>query len=224
VLLHAKRAEAGEAFAIVEPTIKISSEAQFLKLSGELAKTLVLHGTGLSSILLLLGIEPLAGLVNALGLNLADNLSLGPASSGSEISKGAELSERLESEHLEGFRNDNALLVSIGEWHTLIDLKAAESGGTLRGLVGEHTSDHLPEHAGGGFPVLEVAARVGVVAAVTNLLNFEVVAEKRTRNVDSFATNDNASLSIEQLFGDNASETAHHMTASINNNLLFEHA
>jgi len=189
-----------------------------------LTDALVLEGGGTGSGLLLLELEEFVGFLLALGLELGNDIGLGPASLGGKVTEEAEFPVRLQSEHLEGLRNDNTLLVVIGERHTLKDLKATESGGTLGGLVGKHTSGDFPEHARGRFPVFSATAGVRVDAVVAISLKVQVVTEKGTRNVDSFAAYDDDALTINQLLSNNASKAAHHVTASINNNLLFEHA
>jgi hypothetical protein len=200
------------------------SESVLLELGVESGDLLITHGLGASGHLLLLEDVELLGLDLALLFEAGNEVLAGPAGHSGEVTEGAELSVRLQSEHLEGLGNDDALLVVVGEGNSLEDLKAAESGGALRGLVGEHSTDHLPEHAGGSLPVLESTAGVGVDAVVHISLAIELVAEQRARNVDGLSADNNDALAVQKLLSENAGEAAHKVGATVDNNLLFEHA
>ena len=200
------------------------SESILLELSVERSNLLVAHGLGASSLLLLLESVELLGLGLAVLFELLDKALLGPASDNSEVAEAAVFTVRLQSEHLEGFGNNDALLVVVGEGNTLEDLQATESGGALGGLVGQHSTDHLPEDAGGSFPVFEAAARVGVNAVVHGLLTSELVAEEGAGNVNSLRADHNDALATDELLGNNTGKAAHEVAATINDNFLFEHA
>jgi len=200
------------------------SESVLLELGVESGDGLVSTGLGACGNLLLLEFVELLGVDLSLFLEFGNDAGLAPAGESSEVAEGAERSERLQSEHLEGLRHDHALLVVIGEGDSLEDLQATESGGAFGALVGSHASDDLPKDAGGSFPVLEALAGVRVNGSRHSKLSAELVAEERSRNVDRFAAHYNDTLAPEQLLGDNAGQAAEQMAASVDDNLLFEHA
>ena len=154
----------------------------------------------------------------------SDNVSLGPASDGSEITERAEVSAGLEAESSKSVGDDHSLLLVIGEGNTLEDLQLVESGGALGELVGEHASGALPENARGGLPVLGATAWVGVNALLHNVLSNDLVSLEGTRLEDLLATHHDDALSTQKFLCNNAGETALQVTSSVNNQLLFEHA
>ena len=123
-----------------------NSEAVLLELIVELLHIFALHNAAAGLNLLLLEIKELLGSGSSLLLKSVDEALLGPAHLDGEITESAELAIRLQSEALEGLGNDDSLLVVIGGGNTLEDLEAAEGGGTLCLLVGEHGAEGLPEH------------------------------------------------------------------------------
>jgi hypothetical protein len=204
--------------------VKLSSEAEAGELRLELSDALVVDSLGASGLLLCLDSVESGGLDLSLVFQFVDEVQLGPASLGSEITDGAELSVGLQSENLEGLWDDHSLLVVEWEWDSLVDSKTAESGLTAWLLVGEHATDGLPEHTGWGFPMLETASWVGVDALVHRFLSVHLVSVERARLENLFAADDDDSLAGDQFLGDDACETAHQVTTSINDNFLFEHA
>ena len=123
------------------------SEAVLLELSREGSYRLVAESSLAGSLLLGLRNVELLSLLLSLLLEGIDEGSLGPAALGGKIAEGAELSVGLQSEHLKSFRDDDSLLVVVGEWNTFENLETAESGGTLGGLVGQHATGGLPEES-----------------------------------------------------------------------------
>ena len=97
--------------------------------------------------LLLFALPELGGLDLSLLLKTSDKVLSGPANLLCELSENAELSVGLQSEDLEGVGNNDSLLLVIGEGDSFEDLQAAESGRSLGGLVGKHSSNHSPEDA-----------------------------------------------------------------------------
>lgn len=72
--------------------------------------------------------------------------------------------------------------------------------------------------------MLKTTARVGIDPSSSLLLSIEFVSEQRSRDDNFFAVNDDNSLAILELFSDNAGKTTQHVTVTVNDNLLFEHA
>jgi hypothetical protein len=204
--------------------VKLSSEAEAGELRLELSDGLVARCLFASGFLLGLDSVESGGLDLSLVFQFVDEVQLGPAGLGSEITDSAELSVGLQSENLEGLWDDHSLLVVVWEWDSLEDSKTAKSGLTAWLLVGEHAADDLPEHTGWALPMLETASWVGVDALVHFILSVHLVSEERARLENLFAANDDNSLARNQFLGDNACETAHQVTTSVNDNFLFEHA
>jgi len=174
--------------------VKLSSEAEAGELRLELGDSLVVNGLGASGFLLGLESVESGGLDLSLVFQFVDEVQLGPAGLGSEITNGAEFSVGLQSENLEGLWDDHSLLVVEWEWDSLVDSKTAESGLTAWLLVGEHAADDLPEHTGWALPMLETASWVGVDALVHHILSVHLVSEERARLENLFATDDDDSL------------------------------
>ena len=72
--------------------------------------------------------------------------------------------------------------------------------------------------------MLETSARVGVDTKAKELGPLELVSEERSRSVDKLTTHNDDTLSIKQLLGNFGCKSAEHMSSSVNNYLLFEHA
>lgn len=158
--------------------------------------------------LLLLEFVELGGLLLALIFELRHDAGLGPASLGGKVTKSAEFSVSLQSEHLEGLGNDNALLVVVGEGHAFEDLQLTESGGATSELVGEHATDALPENARRGPPVLVTAAGVRVNTLLHNILTNDLVSLDPAGLDDLLSTHNSDALAGQKLLGNNAGETA----------------
>jgi len=186
--------------------------------------SLVSGSLGASGNLLGLELMELLRLDLSLGLELVNDVSLGPASEGGDVSEFAVISVGFHSQHSEGLRDDHSLLVVVRVGNTFEDLHLCESGGTTGALVGEHSSHDFPEHARGSGEMLEATAGVGVDSSILFLLPVELVSEERAGSVNFLGTHDNNALSTDDFFSNNASETTHKVTASVNDNLLFEHA
>ena len=146
----------------------------------ESSDSLVSGSLSASSDLLGLELVELLGLDLSLGLELLDNVTLGPAGEGRDISKLAVVSVGLHSQDSEGLGHNHSLLVVVGEGNSLEHLQLLEGGGTTGRLVGEHASHGLPEHARGGGEVLESTAGVSVDSFVLSSLPSELVSEERS--------------------------------------------
>lgn len=83
----------------------------------------------------------------ALLLEAVDDVPVRPSDLVGETLDGTEFASRLESEHTQGLRHDDALLVIVRRRHTLVELDALQSGGTSAGLVRDHAADRAVEDA-----------------------------------------------------------------------------
>ena len=156
------------------------------------------------------------GLDLSLLLKGLDGGGLGPASDGGELGQGAEFSVCLEAESLEGIGDDHSLLHVVGEGNSLEDLELTESVGASGGLVWEHATEDLPEHARGALPMLGSAAGVGVDALLHNVLSNDLVSLEGTRLEDHLATDNGDTLAREKFLSNNTGETALEVTSSVN--------
>ena len=176
----------------------------------------LLEGGGLSLI-------EFMGSFLSLGFQLLnDGLSL-PTNFVAEIAQQAEFSEVLKSDDLQSSWDDLSLLGVIGAWDTFESLKSAKSCSTLGGLMGKHTSDGSPEDSGRRSVMGGTSSWV-----VNHLFSLEfrvldLVSEEGARDVDSFSSDDNDSLTAEELLGDNGSQSTEEMALTIDNHELFKH-
>lgn len=156
------------------------------------------------------------GLDLSLLFELGDDASLGPAGKGGEISDGAEVSAGLQAEGTESVWDDHSLLLIVGEGDTFEDLQLTKGGGTSGHLVREHATDALPEHTGGGLPVLVTAAGVSVNALLHSVQSNDLVSLEGTRLENLFTPHNGNSLSLEKFLGNNTGKTALKVTSSVN--------
>lgn len=200
------------------------SETELGELRVERSNTLVFGSLGAG--IHLLGLECVEG--SGLDLSLlfesSDNILLGPAGKGGEITERHELPLGLQAESLEGVWHNHALLLVVGEGHAFEDLQLTESGGATSELVGEHATDALPENARRGPPVLVTAAGVRVNTLLHNILTNDLVSLDPAGLDDLLSTHNSDALASQKLLGNNAGETALEVAPAVDNQLLFEHA
>ena len=101
-----------------------------------------------------------------LGLELGDHVGEAPADLRRERAEVRVATHRLEAQHAQRARDNDALHAVVGGRHTLIDFEASEREGTTGRLVGEHAAHSLPEDLGGGAVVVGTTAGVGVATLV----------------------------------------------------------
>jgi len=104
---------------------------------------------------------------------------------------------------------------------TLESLEAVESSSTVRSLVGEHTTNSAPEHAGRSLVVEGALTGVGVHALTEEVSPEHLVAEEGTRDVKLFGADANNALTVEELLCDESSEATDEVTLAVNNNNLY---
>lgn len=200
-----------------------SSEAELLELGADGLNAGVVGELGLGGDLLLLGLVVLLGLGLSLRLEVLDNSLALPADVAGELTKEAGASVGLDSENLEGLRDDHSLLGVIRVGNALEDLESLESGLTAGGLVRDHAAEGSPEHARRRAVVLEVSSGVSVVGLAQELVVVELVSEQRARKNKLLASDDDNALSPEQLVCNLGGESADQVSSSVYDNLLFEH-
>lgn len=200
------------------------SESELGELRVERGNTLVLGSLGASIHLLGLDDVESSGLDLSLLFKSSDNILLGPAGKGGEVTERHELPLGLQAESLEGVWHNHALLLVVGEGHAFEDLQLTEGGGTSGELVGEHATDALPENARWCPPVLVTATGVGVNTLLHNILTNDLVSLDPAGLDDLLATHNSDALAGQKLLGNNAGETALEVAPTVDNQLLFEHA
>ena len=174
-------------------------------LVAELGESLVLgnRGEGLGADLAssLLALEVGLALDLPLLLEAVDNVLAAPSDLVRDALEGGVLAAGLQAEDTEGGGDDDLLDLVLGGGNTLVELKAAEGGGTARGLVGDHTADGLVEDARRST-VVEGTGLLGVdnVTLVEVGVVLELVTEERARDVDLLATDDRNLLAGKDLY------------------------
>jgi hypothetical protein len=201
-----------------------SSESELGEGTVEGSDRLVSGGLGLGISLSGLGSVELGGLGLSLVFESVDEARSSPSGNSSDVLENGEVSASLHSEDLESVGADHSLLLVVRVWDTVEEAERGEGGSTTGFLVGEHSSDVLPEHTAGGKGVLESTTGVGVNSLLLHVLPDELVAEERSGSEDLFAADNNDSLATEELSGNDRREASTEVTATVNDNLLFEHA
>ena len=176
-----------------------SSESELLESTVEGSDGFVSRGGSLGSSLGLRGGVVLGRLGLSAGLEGVDEVTARPSGEVGDGSERGEVSVRFHSQDLEGVGDNHALLLVVRVRDTVEESERGKGSSTSGLLVGEHSSDVLPEHAGGGKGVLESTSRVSVDSLSLHLLPDELVAEERSGSEDLFATDNNDSLAAEEL-------------------------
>jgi hypothetical protein len=122
------------------------SEAVLFELLVELAHSAVSNLLGLGGSLLLLGLEIDLRLGKSLLLKLFNDIFIFPSDHVGQITDHASLSERFNSEDLEGLWHDHSLLDVVWVWDSLEDLESLEGSLSSSGLVWKHSANDSPEH------------------------------------------------------------------------------
>lgn len=176
-----------------------SSEAECFELVVELSESAVIHLLGLSGNLLLLPLVECSRFDLSLFLQLGNRFRSSPTDHRAQLVSSAGSSERFDPENLEGLWNDHSLLAIVWVWDSFEDLQSLESGRASGSLMREHTSDDSPEHSGWRAEMLKLSSWVCVVRLVQELVERNVVSEKRSRKNKGLASNYDNLLSPEQL-------------------------
>jgi len=165
----------------------------------------------------------LVGSFLSLRFQLFNNILVLPTGVSAQITQQAEISEVLESDDLKGRGDDLSLSGVIRGGDTFEDLELTKGGGTSGSFMGKHASDGSPEDSGGGSVMDDTSSGV-----VDHLLSHEfreldLVSEEGARDVDSFGSDDDDSLSAEEFLGDDGSESSEQMALGVDNDFLFKH-
>lgn len=192
------------------------SESELFELLVEGSDALVSGGLGLGLDLLLLGGVEGGRLGLSLLLELLNDVTLGPAGQGGQLTERAVVSAGLEAESAERVWDHHSLLLIVGEGDTLEDLQLAEGGGASWELVWEHATSALPENARWSFPMLGTTAWVRVNALLHNVLSNDLVSLEGTRLENLLASDDGDSLSTEKFLGNDAGKAALKVASSVN--------
>jgi len=208
----------------LEQCLSHSSESELGESTVEGSDGLVSRGLGSSSSSCLRGSVVLGRLGLSAGFESVDEVTARPSSELGNLSERSEVSVGLHSQDLEGVGDNHALLLVVRVRDTVEESERGKSSSTSGFLVGDDASDVLPEHAGGSKSVLESTSRVSVDSLALTLLPDELVAEDGSRSEDLFATDNDNSLTTEELSGNNGCKATAEVTTTVNDNLLFEHA
>lgn len=166
----------------------------------------------------------LGGSLLSLSLEGFDGLSVVPSNSAGEVTEGGALSERIQHDGLEGVGNDNLLHVRIRMRAAFEDFKSGHGSGSSGGLVWDHASDALPCNLGRGLIVPRTTSE-GVGHGVLLLVKSPLSQESFnwSGGDDSLGSNDDDSLSVQELFGDDCSESAENVVLSVDDYNFFKH-
>lgn len=155
-------------------------------------------------------------------LETSDDIFVLPADLRAESREDGVRATRAEADSAEGLGKDNALDLVVRRRDTFEDLQAVESGSTTGSLVGEHTADGTPQDLRWGTEVEGTGARVGVLPLVEESMIFDAVAKRGARNADALGTDGNNLLAVQELLGDDGSQTSKHVILTINDDSLKE--
>lgn len=126
----------------------------------------------------------------------------------------------LEAEHAEGSGAHHPLHLVVGRGHTLEDLQATKGLSTAGGLVSNHAPDGPPEDLGRGSVVVGTMGGPDVRALLQERKVLQLVAEERAGDVDLLATDHNEALAVEDLLGDDGSQTTEKVAATIDDEVV----
>lgn len=160
----------------------------------------------------------------SLSLKGFNSWSVVPTNSGGEVAEVGELSEAVEHDGSDGVGNDDLLLSGEWMWASLEDFKSAQGGSSSGGLVWEHTSNSSPDELSRSFVVPRTTlAWVGVRVQCLEQLPLSEVSFNLSSNDNLLSSDDDDSLSVEELLGDDCGQSAENVVLSVYQNNFFEH-
>ena len=157
-----------------------SSETELGESTVESSDGFVVGSSGLGGSLGLGGSVVLGGLGLSTVFEGVDEVSLGPSGDLGDVLEVGEVTSGFHSQDLEGVGDNHTLLLVVRVWDTVEESEGGKGSGTSGLLVGEHSSDVLPEHARRGKSVLESTSGVSVNSLLLHVLPDELVAEERS--------------------------------------------
>lgn len=181
---------------------ELKSESVFGQFGGEFFELFAVGCLSSGVNLLFLQFIELLGLGLSLLFKTFNEALFGPSGELGKISKDTELSVVSQSNNLKSVWDNHSLFVIIWEGDTFEDLQTSESCGTLRGFMGEHSSDGSPEHTGWGLVMFETSSWVGVDLLVQEFVPLELVSEERSRFHEEFTSDYSDSLTIQEFLCD----------------------
>jgi len=132
----------------------------------------------------------------------------------------AVLAARLETQDSQGRRNDQALLFVVRRGDPLVDLKALQGFLTPVDLVREHTSNSSPEDHARGAVVERSARWIGVHTLLQEIKILQLVSVEVSGDVDTFTSQDDNPLTIEEGLGNDGTEAPQQMGPCIDHKWL----
>lgn len=190
----------------------------------------------LGGLLLLLPI----GLASLLALLLegSQDLLVLPADLVGETAKGAEATAGLQTKDSQGSRDNHALGGVVGLRDTLEDLETLHGSSTTGSLVGEHATDDAEEDTAGSTEMEGTVGGVnnGALAEELVVLHYRITSvripshkyplkstlgtEEGSRHVHLLGTDNDDTLAVEDLLGNDRSKTTEQVALTINNDNL----
>lgn len=158
-----------------------------------------------------------------------------------KTAKSTETTTRLQTEDSEGSRDNHALGGVVGLGDTLENLQTLHGSGTTSSLVGEHTTDNTEEDTAGSTEMERTVGGVDNSTLTEELVVLHYKTEKErqgkyvcqglyrictlgteegSRQVHLLGTDNDDTLTGEDLLGNDRSETTEQMALTINNDNL----
>lgn len=172
----------------------------------------------LDGLLLLLPVS-LSSLL-ALLLKGSQHILVLPADLMRQTANSAVTTAGLETEDSQGSGDNHALGGVVGLRDALEDLQALHSSGTTGSLVGKHTTDDAEEDARGSTEMERTVGGVNDGTLTEELVVLHLGTEEGSRDVHLLSTNNDDTLTVKDLLGDDGSKTAEQVTLTINNDNL----
>jgi len=130
------------------------------------------------------------------GLQRGDDVLVLPADLVGETSEHTKLPALLQAQHFEAAGHDEALLLVVGSGDALEHLHPVQSLLSAVQLVGEHTAHRPPEDLARASEMVRASLWVGVMTLTQEGQVLELVTVEATGDVDSFASQDNNTLTL----------------------------
>jgi len=160
------------------------------------------------------------GLDLTFGLQSGDDVLVFPSHLVSETTQNAEFAVRLEPEDAESRGNDVSLSLVVRGGNSLVGAVPLHGVLSAGQLVGQHAADGLVQDATRGsvmeWPSLGVDQ--ATLAKVIHVL--QLVAVETSGDVDTFASDDDDSLSLKERLGDDGRQTPQQMPSSVDHQRL----
>jgi len=160
------------------------------------------------------------GLDLALGLQGGDDMLVFPSDLVGETAQDAVLAVGLEPKDSESGRDDVSLPLVIRSGNSLVGAVSLHGVLTASQLVRQHSADRLVQNAARGSVMERPSLGVDQAALAKVVHVFQLVTVETSGDVDTFASDDNDPLSLEETLGDDGSQSSQQMTSSVDDQRL----